>query len=332
MAENELLDILALFFDAPPVKWEIKNTSHGESDFREAVIAEWGDGSRYVLKLADNDFTSPEKIAVWQRSAEEYRRLGYYTPAIIAAKAGGFPVVSYKGHSCAAYAEEYSKYGSAEDRKIPFDSFMEDIVKMTARVAAARFDFSEFPSGYCLFERFCESDKNDEVTDNALEWKEYADTLPEEFRPQTERIWRRWQQNRAELEPLYKKLPTSVFQADLNESNILVDDSGKFVGVFDFNLCGRDVLLNYLFREFDRHDPECIDLTLQVLRIAGGVYRFNDEEIAAMPLIYRCVKPLWSTEVDRLKAAGGDRAAIRAQLDKTEYAQTMAIEFSGDDM
>jgi len=31
------------------------------------------------------------------------------------------------------------------------------------------------------------------------------------------------------------RLPTSVFQADLNPTNLLVDDKGAFAGVFDFN-------------------------------------------------------------------------------------------------
>ena len=326
-AEQELKAAFSLFFDTLPVRWEIKNTSHGESDFREAVIAECNDGSRAVLKLADNDFTSPEKIRIWKRSAEEYRRLGYYTTAIIEAKTGGFPMVSYKGHNCVAYAEEYSKYQSAEDKSIPFDSYKDDIAVMTARIAAERFDFSEYPSGYCLFERFCESDLDDEVMENGLEWKKYADTLPQELQPQIQRIWRRWLENRAELETLYQKLPTSVFQADLNPSNILVDESGRFVGVFDFNLCGRDELLNYLFREFDYGNDTEGKLILGAVSAASSVYRFNDDEMTAMPLIYRCIRPLWSTEVDKLKEAGEDIAAIKVCLDMAEYHQTRTIDF-----
>ena len=47
----------------------------------------------------------------------------------------------------------------------------------------------------------------------------------------------------------YSLLPTSVFQTDLNLTNLLVNDRGAFMCVYDFNLCGRDDFLNYFMRE-----------------------------------------------------------------------------------
>lgn len=68
-----------------------------------------------MLKLADNDFTFAERITAWQRCAEEHRKLGYYAPAIISAKDGGFSTVEYKGRSCVAYVEEFAAYPSCKD-------------------------------------------------------------------------------------------------------------------------------------------------------------------------------------------------------------------------
>lgn len=51
------------------------------------------------------------------------------------------------------------------------------------------------------------------------------------------------------MERLYSQLPVSVFQADLNPGNILLDADMRFAGVLDFNLSGRDTALNVLFRE-----------------------------------------------------------------------------------
>ena len=117
-----------------------------------------------------------------------------------------------------------------------------------AKIAGKYLDYGKYPSGYCLFDTFCPSDEVDEVLENALSWKEYAETLPEEFTEQVQQIWQLWMKNRRELEQIYHTLPTSVFQADLNPTNLLIDENGKFVGVYDFNLCGKDVFLNYLFR------------------------------------------------------------------------------------
>ena len=48
---------------------------------------------------------------------------------------------------------------------------------------------------------------------------------------------------------MYSALPFSCFQGDLNESNILLDENGRFAGLLDFNLCGREPVLNYAVRE-----------------------------------------------------------------------------------
>lgn len=334
LENKELINVFQLFFEELPYLYEIKNTSRSDTDFREAVIAEWSSGEKYVIKLSDNDFTFPKKIETWRRCADEYRKLGYYCPAIISSKQGDFPRVIYKEHNCVVYAEEFCKYTVAEDRfkgdakeKISFDIKLADAAwMMTAKVAAKRFDFCDYPSAYCLFETFCPSDKTDEVLENAINWKKYADCLPERFQTQIERIWQRWINNRNELEQIYYELPTSVFQADLNSTNLLIDDNGEFVGIFDFNLCGRDVFLNYLFREIHwQYDEKYL---LQTLKKVSRVYCFSDLEKRAAPLLYRCLKPLWYTEIETLKEAGTDENSIQNCLDRTEKLQTKEIEFA----
>ena len=329
--DAEIKSVFSLFFGEEPVSAQMIDTSRGETDFRATFIVDTEAGSKYVLKLADNDFTFPEKIEVWKRTVDEYRKLGYYCPLIFRDKSGGFPFVDYHGHRCAAYAEEYARYRPAEDRSLGddgqddklYDSYKRDIWRMTARVAAQYFDYTEYPSAYCLFETFCPSDKTDEVLENALAWKEYAGTLPGEFKEQTERIWKLWTDNRTALEPVYKRLPASVFQADLNSTNILLDEAGGFAGVYDFNLCGRDVFLNYLMRECDG-----VQGIREALKISAEYYRFSDIEKDAATMLYRCLKPLWYTRVKKLKEAGNDSEAIKAALDETESALTEDIDFT----
>ncbi len=334
-SENkELLPIFQLFFDEFPQHYEIKNTSRGDADFREAVIAEWNSGEKYVIKLSDNDFTFPEKIEAWKRCAEEYRKLGYYCPEIFPSKKGDFPSIPYKGHTCVVYMEEFCKYTVAEERcqedtkgERSFDRKWADAAWiMTAKVAAKQFDFCPYPSAYCLFETFCPSDETDEVLENALAWKKHADTLPEKFQTQIQRIWQRWMDNRNELEQIYNQLPTSVFQADLNSTNLLLNDNGEFVGVFDFNLCGRDVFLNYLFREIHWQYDETY--LLETLKKVSQVYCFSDIEKQAAPLLYRCLKPLWYTEIEKLYEAGSDEIAIQTCLDRSEKLQVNEIDFA----
>jgi len=334
MQDKSAEEIFGLFFDGSPVSVNTVYSGRGESDFREALIVETHEGKKYVIKLADNDFTDPERIADWQRTAEEYLNLGYYCPRILCDKNGSFPRVDYKGRSCTAYAEEYSKYRSAEEIYSEkgcggcshYESYAEDMWIMTARIAAEHFDYTDRPSAYCLFDVFCPSDKTDEVLENANAWSEYAGTLPGEFSEQTRRIRRIWDENRQELEKVYRTLPGSVFQADLNPTNILLDEEEKFAGVYDFNLSGKDVFLNYLMRENFGEFEEELDMIRKALKTVSGHYRFTDAEKDNALRLYRCLKPLWYCKLETLRKLGSDREAVKKYLDKTEYYLTADID------
>lgn len=126
-------------------------------------------------------------------------------------------------------------------------------------------------------------------------------------------MFARWEENRAALEKCYAGLPTSVFQADLNDTNVLLDDLGNFAGIYDFNLAGKDVFLNYLFREiYEGSLDEERNAILSALKVAAGVYAFSEaEKEAALPL-YRCLKPLWYTRVEALKDAAATKPPFSA--------------------
>ncbi|MBR4813759.1 MAG: hypothetical protein IKZ69_07610 [Lachnospiraceae bacterium] len=333
---GEIRDIFRLFFDEEPVSAKVIETGRGEEDFRNAVILGTAGGNRYVLKITANDFTNGERIRVWKRTIEEYRALGYYCPMIYSDKKGGFPTITYRGRECVAYAEEFSKYKMVEDRpavdengkNADCDPYFEDMWAMTAKIAAKKFQYSQFPSAYCLFELFCPSDEIEEVLENAQDWKELAEQLPEEFSGQVARIWKLWSDNREALREPYSKLPTSVFQADMNSTNLLVDEDGRFAGVCDFNLCGRDVFLNYLMREcIGDFEREISDIR-RALTIASRYYTFSEEEKAIALPLYRCLKPLWFIRVEDLREAGEDREAVKRCLDRTEHFLTADIDFA----
>lgn len=302
------------------------DTSHGEDDFREAIFAQLDSGEKLVVKVAANAFTAAEHIRIWQRCADEYRKLGYYCPRIFAALDGTFPLISYKGRDCIAYAEEFAKYAPASQCS-NVRPFREALYRMTAKVAQERFDYTASPSGYCLFEVF-PGEEMDEVTENAIAFRDFCRTLPESFHEQAERMFRRWEENREALRKVYFDLPFSVYQADFNDTNVLVDENGDFVGIFDFNLAGRDEILNYLFREIYQGslDEERKEI-LKALRVVSEIYSFSEAEIQAAPLIYRCLKPLWYSRVETLKFFGSDYVKIQACLDEMENAQVREIDF-----
>ena len=351
----DIKEIIGLFTEAQPAGYEIIETSRGENDFREAVIVRPdtgglppAPGDRIVIKLADNGFTDPERIAMWERLAEEYRRRGCYCPRFLRTKAGEFPWVEYKGRRCFAYGEEFARFRAASSFEAADISpegmftYLDDVLRLNGEIAAAHLELTDLPSAWILFGTFDPADREDEVMENARAWLARAGKLPDRFRPQVARIWERWQENRAFLAREYHRLPASVFQADLNCTNVLLDEEGRFAGIMDFNLAGREVFLNYLFREVpfifgareEKPVPEesgswtdeLLRRLIHGIEIVRESYAFCEaEKELALPL-FRCLFPLWFTSVEQLKTAKGEKE-IQAALDDTERAQTLEIDF-----
>ncbi len=113
-------------------------------------------------------------------------------------------------------------------------------------------------------------------------------------------------------------MPTSVFQADLNYTNILLDEDKNFMGMLDFNLCGCDSVLNHLFREilmeYDIHgnnifyskeaNDKTTELFLSKVRLVAEVYPFSELEKSSAILVYRYLRPFWwrpSHEIEKVK-------------------------------
>ena len=112
------------------------------------------------------------------------------------------------------------------------------------------------------------------------------------------------------------------FQADINETNILLDEDGNFKGVYDFNLGGREVYINYLFRQspyvstYDTYggiekDDTFLKRVIHALEIAKKGYSFSDSEKKAAPLLYKCIRPLWWQASLELGEFGNDEDRIR---------------------
>ena len=144
---------------------------------------------------------------------------------------------------------------------------------------------------------------------------------------------------RKELKKIYHKLPVSVFQADINDTNVLLDEDGHFKGVYDFNLGGREVYINYLVRQapyVSTNDPYSgletddtfLKRVLHAFDIVKTVYSFSELEKKAAPLLYKCIRPLWWYASVELKEAGTDHIKIQRHLDGIEYEQTREIDFS----
>lgn len=316
--------VFALYDTQEPSKYEIKDTSHGDADYRKTVFAEWPD-RKIVIKIASNAFTTPERVEGWAQTIEEYISSGYYCPRILKNRNGAYTAeLSLDNRICLVYAEEYSRYKAADSfpkseiMKDGLYTFSDAALLTIGVVGAKHLKTAMFPSGLCILEKFAPSDPCDEVMEESLHFKKVVDESLPQWKERFEQIWNAYEENKKKLEEIYPLLPASVFQGDLNPTNILLDDSKNFAGILDFNMCGRDSILNHLFREIlmeydihgndifysDEANDRTFELFLSKIRLVAEVYPFSELEKSATVLVYRYLRPFWwrpSHEIEKVK-------------------------------
>ena len=228
---------LTLYYDTEMADVEVKDSSHGDSDFRKAYIVNDGT-SKMVIKHFSNSFSNPKRIMGWFRLMDEYRKIGLYCPAIIPNRYGElFHTHTIDDREYYIYAEEFSAFQTAEQLDVEKRHYMPDVLRALGTIASKRLDFLDFPSAYCLLEPFAGEDFTDEETECAMLFVDYIKKNLPGYLPRAEKLLELFYHNQEECRKIYANLPTSCFQADLNSSNILLDGNLKFVGLFDFNLC-----------------------------------------------------------------------------------------------
>lgn len=334
---------LTLYYDTEMTNVEIKDSSHGDSDVRKAYIVDDG-ASRIVIKYFSNSFSDQKRIAGWFRLMDEYRKIGLYCPAIIPNRYGE---LLYKhtvdGRDYYIYAEAFSPYRTAEQLDVEKRQYMPDVLRSLGIIASKRLEFLDFPAVFCLLEPFSGEDTTDEVTECALLFMDYIKKNLPQYLPRAEKLMDLFYKNQEECKKVYASLPASCFQADLNSSNILLDDNLKFVGLFDFNLCGREKVLSYAIREslwatyqdclvdkdnnyifyFDKKlDDIRMTAFLENMSYIQQTYTFSDEEKRAFPVLLRYINTFWWYSLSDLKAFGNDDGKVEKIFDWFELQMT----------
>ena len=341
---------VSLYYDTETVDVQILDLCRGDDDYRKIYIAD--DGRRkLVIKYFSNTFSSKRRIAGWFRLMDEYRKTGLYCPAVIPNRKGELiHCDTVDGREYYTYAEEYSIYETAEHiGKEKYKNaqgnncFTPDVMRSLGKIASARLDILNWPSAYCLLEPFCAPDTADEATDCAIEFVKYIKENLPAYLPRAESLLEMFYKRKKELRIVYSSLPTSCFQADLNDSNILLDGDNKFVGLIDFNLCGKEPILNYAVREalwgvsdkrlfgekgsrlYFYHkelDDLRIDLFLKNISYIQENYEFTAFEKSAFPILFRYMNSFWWFHLNEIKLIQEDENKITLLLDWLERQMT----------
>ena len=341
---------LSLYYDNETADVEILDLWNEENDFRKVYIAD--DGQRkLVIKYFFSTFSDRHRIEGWFRLMEEYRKTGLYCPAVIPNRHGELlhcDIVDGKDYYI--YAEEFSVYKTAKqigEDKFTDDlghyCFLPDVLRSVGKIASAHLDILDRPSAYCLLEPFCSPDTTDEATECALEFVKYVrENLPYHV-SRAETLLELFYQRQEELRAVYSLLPTSCFQADLGNSNILLDAENKFAGLIDFNLCGKEPVLNYavraaLWRISDKRlygeNNRCLyfydrglddlrnRLFLENISYIQENYRFSSFEKDVFPILFRYMNSFWWEHLSEIEAVREDDSKIEQLFDWLELQMT----------
>ena len=318
------------------------NTSQSDADRRFTYLVASDAGERLVFKFSNNCFTTPERIGGWRYLADLYNDCGVYAPRILTDRDGRFwHAYTEDGVQYFAYAEEQKKYRTAAECGLGSDisSYFEDMVRAEAKIARRSTKLPAWKSAWCLYDRFCADDETDETYYWQREFYQLVRAGMPALSARAEWIWQRFLSLYATLEPQYRALPQAFFQGDEGGTNTMLDESGRYAGVLDFNLSGAETILNYFFRSFcrvpiraaeldrlsDRALLDAKDEALRArLRVVKKHYAFSEVERAAFPLYYNTVYPLecdLCQQFQRVIRAGDARRAA-VVLDWIEYQQT----------
>ena len=344
--------IWELYYRHTPRILRSMDLCRGEEDFRKVYIADDGK-KKLVIKYASNAFTDGERIGGWARLIHEYNKLGIYCPQIVPNKNHELAHHFIRdGRDYYVFAEEFAKYDTAVQRDIPHlkdawgkPSYIDDVLRSVGKVAAMHFDFLSFPSGYCLLEPYSSSDTADEGTECALLFRDYVKEKLPAYYPQVEKLLELFFINQEALRRVYPSLPVSCFQADLNDSNLLLDSKNQFVGLIDFNLSGKEPVLNYtvrtaLWKIHDRRlsdenngdsktywyhkemDDLRIQLFLQNIRCIEEYYPYSETEREAFPILFRYMNSFWWQHTREIKRIQGNDDKIHRLLAWLEHQMT----------
>ena len=268
---------------------------------------------KLMLYIHQYPYTTPERIREQDQTAEAYQKAGCDVCRIVPNRRGElyFPV-SYEGHDCIVFAEECREAAVPVSENAPKGAdgrylYTDELLTLMAKIGERHFNAGE-PNYAVLFDYASSAFKQYE------DWiSEYTEMdLPNKIKEKQpdltklyEKINAELRRVREELRPLYGKLPKSVFHGEERGDSILIDKNGHLISLCDFTDGGADVCINHflcLAMQMDEElpddyawlavrDPEVnrmrIESVVHAMQIIGKEYTWSEDELTALPLVYR---------------------------------------------
>ena len=275
--------LLRTFSLPEPQSVRFVDSSHGEDDLRHNYILD----NACVLRANSQPVMTDARLCELNGLIDRYRAFGLLAPRFLPA-ADGHYTAEAEGMLC--YVSEYLDAPLADDLK---DSCRESLIEQRLELVcrfAARYrgeGLSETRAMYSLF-KLAPYDEPNGIDEKQSNFNDLTASLRESGeRELAAALERRYGEIRARLRAAWDTLPECFFQGDENFSNLCVDENGRIIGLFDFNMAGTDVIANYL-----------ANIAFQ------GNFFYTEEQFAAStaPELFRAIMDSYAQSTARIRA------------------------------
>jgi len=225
---------------------QLIDTSHGDHDQRYNYPI----NDSYFMKITNDSSMTKEYLEDINRLHDRYDSIGVYCPRLKRHKNNDLLYEFEKeGFTYKCYVEEKAKFETSPPREHVDYEFKKEVLVHVGKLANkhSNLDLSDTMSMWSLIELAPHNIDRDEKQENfdslieCLEASGYQDTV--------KKLLDMNERSRFIIKEAMKTLPRCVYQGDLNNSNVLIDDQGSFSGLIDFNLSGTEININCFLNE-----------------------------------------------------------------------------------
>lgn len=227
--------------------------SSKENDYRLNIILD----DKYVLRVNNKNVMNEMRLAEIERLILRYNEIGVYAPKYLINSDNKYSII-IEDKIC--YISEYANYALASDIE---NEAIEDEKLIHLGLLANKYtnyDLIQTKSMWSIIDLAPLDDKVDEKQENLNALVNELNSIGEKDLAKSVILFN--DREREEIKKVFRLLPRCVYQGDLNETNILVNNN-HFYGLIDFNLSGTEVNINCFLaetnRSFDEDDLKNMD-------------------------------------------------------------------------
>ena len=243
--------------------------SSKENDYRLNIILD----DKYVLRVNNKNVMNEMRLAEIERLILRYNEIGVYAPKYLINSDNKYSII-IEDKIC--YISEYANYALASDIE---NEAIEDEKLIHLGLLANKYtnyDLIQTKSMWSIIDLAPLDDKVDEKQENLNALVNALNSIGEKDLAKSVILFN--DREREEIKKVFRLLPRCVYQGDLNETNILVDNN-HFYGLIDFNLSGTEVNINCFLAETNRSLDEDDLKNMDSISIYNEMINYQEKKL-----------------------------------------------------